>query len=94
MTEQFGLSVVLAYMNHVRDNAEESVRRSSPASKTVSSRCRWTTARRSRSPSRQQRYPQRELFSGVAPMTNNAPHCSGMAAVLACSARWLMTTFR
>ena len=27
MTEQFGLSVVLAYMNHVQDNAEESVRR-------------------------------------------------------------------
>ena len=27
MTEQFGLGVVLAYMNHVQDNAEESVRR-------------------------------------------------------------------
>ena len=48
MVEQFGLDVVQAYMRHVQDNAEESVRRVITRLKDGSSRCRWTTARRSR----------------------------------------------
>jgi 5-oxoprolinase (ATP-hydrolysing) len=47
MVDQFGLDVVQAYMRHVQDNAEESVRRVITRLKDGRFSCRWTTARRS-----------------------------------------------
>jgi 5-oxoprolinase (ATP-hydrolysing) len=45
MVEHFGLDVVHAYMRHVQDNAEESVRRVIDALRTALRAARWTTAR-------------------------------------------------
>ena len=46
MVAQFGRDTVAAYMRHVQDNAEESVRRVITALKDGAlRRCRWTTAR-------------------------------------------------
>ena len=46
MVAQFGLPVVRAYMRHVQDNAEESVRRVLVGARpTARSPTRWTTAR-------------------------------------------------
>ena len=49
MVAQFGLDVVQAYMRHVQDNAEESVRRVITQLSDGASRSRSTTARRSAS---------------------------------------------
>jgi 5-oxoprolinase (ATP-hydrolysing) len=86
MVAQFGLAVVQAYMGHVQDNAEESVRRVITRLKDGRSRCRWTTARRSTSRSGRCGQAQRggRLHRHVAQQTNNfnAPTAVCMAAVL------------
>ena len=63
MVAHFGLDVVQAYMRHVQDNAEESVRRViTRAQGRRASRCRSTTARGSRS------------RSGSTPRARSAEH--------------------
>jgi 5-oxoprolinase (ATP-hydrolysing) len=86
MVDQFGLDVVQAYMRHVQDNAEESVRRVITRLKDGAFTCRWTTARRSRWRSASMRERSAEIdFTGTSPQqTNNfnAPTAVCMAAVL------------
>jgi 5-oxoprolinase (ATP-hydrolysing) len=88
MVDQFGLDVVQAYMRHVQDNAEESVRRVITRLKDGRfGRCRWTTARRSGGGPRRRRRAQRRRidFTGTSPQQANnfnAPTAVCMAAVL------------
>jgi 5-oxoprolinase (ATP-hydrolysing) len=67
MVAQFGRATVAAYMQHVQDNAEESVRRVITALKDGSSRCRWTTARRSREADRAPRRHAKPPSTSAAP---------------------------
>jgi 5-oxoprolinase (ATP-hydrolysing) len=98
MVAQFGLDVVQAYMGHVQDNAEESVRRVIDRLKDGRFATRWTTARRSWWRSRRSRPAQRRdrLHRHVAQLPNNfnAPSASAWPPCSMCSARWSTTTSR
>ena len=88
MVAQFGRETVAAYMQHVQDNAEESVRRVITALKDGEfDACRWTTARTIRVKVTVDA-AQREAtidFTGTSaqlPNNFNAPKAVTMAAVL------------
>ena len=88
MVEYFGLDVVRAYMGHVQDNAEESVRRvTGGAEGRVVSRCPWIAGREISVKIRigADRRTARIDFSGTSPQLPNnfnAPAAVCMAAVL------------
>ena len=98
---QFGLDVVQAYMRHVQDNAEESVRRViTRAEGRRVRRCRWTTARRSRwrSASTPTARSAEIDFTGTsraaAEQLQRADARCAWRRCCTCSARWSTTTSR
>lgn len=65
MVQNFGLDVVQAYMQHVQNNAEESVRRAIDALHDGSLATKWIMARPSTWLSRQKKRSATVDFSGV-----------------------------
>jgi 5-oxoprolinase (ATP-hydrolysing) len=99
MVAQFGLDVVQAYMRHVQDNAEESVRRVITRLKDGPSRCRWTTARDQRGdPCGHVAERSAEIdFTGTSRSrrtTSTRRRRCAWPRCCTCSARWWTTTSR
>jgi 5-oxoprolinase (ATP-hydrolysing) len=99
MVDSFSLDVVLAYMRHVQDNAEESVRRVITRLKDGEFTCRWTTARRSRWRSASMPRAAAPRSISPAPRRSRATtstrrrRCAWRRCCM-CSARWWTTTSR
>ena len=101
MVAQFGLDVVRAYMRHVQDNAEESVRRVIDAlNDGAVHAASWTTARGSawRSASTQTARSADDRFhrhlATSCPTTSTRPRRCAWRRCCTCSARWWTTTSR
>ena len=100
MVAHFGLDVVHAYMGHVQDNAEESVRRVIDVLKDGAFSCAMDNGARdhaSRSASTARRAAPTIDFTGTCaqlPNNFNAPRRSAWPRCSTCSARWSTTTSR